>query len=406
MWPHQGSLSPSFSANGVTLSKYQITGVGNSIELFTTAHENGHMVLGCPDTYDYDGNSRGTGNFDLMSYTGGGSTNPPPPNPYCRVVLAGWGTSTTLNGLPNLTQVSAVAGSLTPLRWNGTSNEFFMIENIRKTGRWANMPDEGLLIWHIDTRGNNSYEQMTSSNHYAVSVEQADGLFHLERNNNSGGANDLFHLGNKDIFNTSSNPNSNWWNGSASGLDISNISAVGDTMSFVIHTTVTGPTFTPTAVISPTRTLTRTPTATAGITSTPTRTSTPGISLTPTRTSTLALTPTIGASPTRTLTPAISNTPTRTVVSSPTPTTGTGMACSPVISTITAPFTFDGAGTFCWQSSNLGAYVNSWNTTSVAINGINITNLYMAAGSYPTKIGGFWYVSYNSSVAWGHFEAK
>jgi hypothetical protein len=24
----------------------------------------------------------------------------------------------------------------------------------------------------------------------------------------------------------------------------------------------------------------------------------------------------------------------------------------------------------------------------------------------PAKINGFWYVAYNSSVAWGHFEAK
>ena len=103
--------------------------------------------------------------------------------------------------------------------------------------------------------------------------------------------------------------------------------------------------------------------------------------------------------PTRTPTFVITNTPTRT----PTPGTGT---CSPVTSTITAPFTFDGAGTFCWQSSNLGTYINSWNVTSVTINGVNISNVYMAAGSYPAKIGGFWYVTYNSSVAWGHLEAK
>ena len=75
-------------------------------------------------------------------------------------------------------------------------------------------------------------------------------------------------------------------------------------------------------------------------------------------------------------------------------------------STITAPFTYDGAGAFCWQSTNLGTYINSWNTNSVTLNGVNFTNIYVASGSYPAKIGGFWYVAYNSSVAWGHFEAK
>jgi len=51
-------------------------------------------------------------------------------------------------------------------------------------------------------------------------------------------------------------------------------------------------------------------------------------------------------------------------------------------------------------------YSFPWNTTSVTLNGVNVTTLYMASGSYPTQIGGFWYVSYNSAVAWGHFETK
>jgi hypothetical protein len=77
-----------------------------------------------------------------------------------------------------------------------------------------------------------------------------------------------------------------------------------------------------------------------------------------------------------------------------------------VTATITAPFTQDGAGAFCWQSSNLGAYINSWNLVSLTVNGVNATNLYVAVGSLPAKINGYWYVSYNSTVSWGHFEAK
>ncbi len=165
----------------------------------------------------------------------------------------------------------------------------------------------------------------------------------------------------------------------------------------------------PTSTYTPTRTFT----PTTGVVLTATRTNTPGPTATRTRT------PTSGPSATRTNTPVITNTPTgpapATATRTSTPTTGptatnttppTGGACSPVTSTITAPFSFDGAGAFCWQSSNLGAYINSWNTASVTLNGVNVTNLYMASGSYPAQIGGFWYVSYNSSVAWGHFEAK
>ena len=116
-----------------------------------------------------------------------------------------------------------------------------------------------------------------------------------------------------------------------------------------------------------------------------------------------AVGPVATSTPVRTATPGSG--PTATPVRTSTP-GSTGSACSPVTSTITAPFSFDGAGTFCWQSSNLGSYINSWNANSVSVNGVNVTNIYVASGSYPAKVNGFWYVSYNSSVAWGHFEAK
>jgi endo-1,4-beta-xylanase len=135
-----------------------------------------------------------------------------------------------------------------------------------------------------------------------------------------------------------------------------------------------------------------------------TNTNTPPPAFTPTRTNTPA-----GPTPTRTNTPTVgpSLTPTKTnTPGGPTPTTPAGGTCSPVTSTITAPFTQDGAGAFCWQSSNLGSYINSWNLTTLTVNGVNELNLYVASGSYPAKINGYWYVSYNSTVAWGHFEAK
>ncbi len=156
-------------------------------------------------------------------------------------------------------------------------------------------------------------------------------------------------------------------------------------------------------------TRTPTPTDSVVITNTPTRTNTPGPTATRTRT------PTTGPSATRTSTPLLGPSPSRTPTPTPlpltntptlTPTQPTGGGCSPVTSIIAAPFTFDGAGLFCWQSSNLGGYVNSWNTTSVTINGVNVSNIWMGSSSYPAQINGFWYVGYSSSVAWGHFEAK
>ncbi len=145
------------------------------------------------------------------------------------------------------------------------------------------------------------------------------------------------------------------------------------------------------ATNTPTRTPTRTatgPTPTRTRTQTPTRTATQGTG--PTNTPTRTNTP---------VTPGATNTPTRT------PTSGSG-ACSPVTSDIAAPFVYDGAGTFCWRSNNLGSYTNNWNMTSLTINGVNFTNVYVASSSYPPQQGGYWYVGYNGPYAWSHFEAK
>jgi len=84
-----------------------------------------------------------------------------------------------------------------------------------------------------------------------------------------------------------------------------------------------------------------------------------------------------------------------------------GSTCSPVNATITAPFTFDGAGNLCWRTNNIPSFINSWNTTKVTVNGVNFTNLYASPSQLPAKASdGYWYISYSSSVAYGHFEAK
>jgi DUF1680 family protein len=142
------------------------------------------------------------------------------------------------------------------------------------------------------------------------------------------------------------------------------------------------------------------PTPTPAPTSTPASTPTSTPPSTPT--STPASTPTSTPASTPTSTPV--STPTSTPASTPTP--GSGGACSPVTGTITAPFSYDGAGTFCWQIASVPNYINSWNLTSLTINGVDFTNTYVFATNLPPKINGYWYVSYSGQYAWSHFEAK
>jgi endo-1,4-beta-xylanase len=76
--------------------------------------------------------------------------------------------------------------------------------------------------------------------------------------------------------------------------------------------------------------------------------------------------------------------------------------CSPA-TVIAVPFAKDGAGTFCYQAPSLCGYINSWNLTTLSINGTNYTNIW-AAGSSIAPLNGSYTITYASSVAWGHFE--
>jgi glucuronoarabinoxylan endo-1,4-beta-xylanase len=140
----------------------------------------------------------------------------------------------------------------------------------------------------------------------------------------------------------------------------------------------------------------------AGPTVTPTRTPTP---VTPTPVTPTPVTPTPVTPTPVTSTPATATPVTPTPVT-PTATPGSGTPCSPVTGTVTAPFSYDGAGTFCWQIASIPNYINSWNLTSLKINGVDFSNIYAVPSSLPPKINGYWYVSYSGSYAWSHFEAK
>jgi uncharacterized protein YjdB len=81
---------------------------------------------------------------------------------------------------------------------------------------------------------------------------------------------------------------------------------------------------------------------------------------------------------------------------------GTTTPCNNPIA-ITIPFSKDGAGEFCYVSSQQPAYVNSWNMDKVEINGVDYTNKW--SNTMPAAIGGKWYIYYKGSFPWSHFEA-
>src|SRR5690606_32886289 len=96
------------------------------------------------------------------------------------------------------------------LLWkNGVmGDEYFLVENRQRTGWDSALPAGGLLIYHCDdavtTQNDRQWwwtgsEGSTRGGHYVVALEQADGLFNLERvgtgSSNSGDAGDPFVAG-------------------------------------------------------------------------------------------------------------------------------------------------------------------------------------------------------------------
>jgi len=228
LWPHSGWLS--WSADGVSTGRYQITDIGSQLRLRTFCHENGHMVCEWPDLYDYGYESTGVGNFCLMCY-GASDTNPAEPSAYMKY-LAGWSNTTILTGAQF--GLSAPAGINTIFKYEHpwASNEYYLIENRQRTGRDANIPDSGLAIWHVDEFGNNDWEDMTLERHYEVTLVQADGDWDLEHDRNYGDFTDLWAAPTYTECTPDTYPNTNWWDGSASDLYVREISASSATMTF------------------------------------------------------------------------------------------------------------------------------------------------------------------------------
>jgi hypothetical protein len=143
---------------------------------------------------------------------------------------AGW-ASTVTQITPGLT-ATATAGQNEFFILSKNEVEYFIIEHRRQAGRDQALPGSGLAIWHIDELGSNNNEQMTPTLHYECALVQADNAFDLERLGNNGDPHDLFRAGGNDRFADFTSPNSRWWDGTPSGLEIHNIGPAGETITF------------------------------------------------------------------------------------------------------------------------------------------------------------------------------
>ena len=251
IWPHAWSLPSPLTLDGVGVYSFSVQNEYNNSPGDKSAsvfcHEFGH-VLGLPDLYDYDYDSKGIGNWGIMAggvYNGGG-WSPAEFSPYCRHEL---GTTDYIDiTTPGTYQVPAYELSNLAYRlWTGgsASYKYFLLENRRQI-RWDEyLPSQGVLIWHVDElqSGNDNqwYPGYTTHGHYLVALEQADGLWDLERNTNGGDSGDPYPGASSNTeFSYWSTPDSRKYTGEETQVFVSSIGETADTVEVYISTTYSG----------------------------------------------------------------------------------------------------------------------------------------------------------------------
>ncbi len=217
-------------------------------------HEMGHDI-DWPDLYDTDGGSAGVGNWSIMS---GGSwgrasssefigTTPTLPDVFLKW-YQGWLTPVQVT-TPQ-TGVSLANSAQNPVAYllgtnpdgvdwdfrnaSGTG-EYFLIENRQQVGFDAGLwridsagNAHGCLIWHIDETRTSANTANADPARKLVDVEEAEDIQDMDTNTNSGDLQDFWPgTTARTAFSGASTPNTNWYDGSASGIAISNISTSG-----------------------------------------------------------------------------------------------------------------------------------------------------------------------------------
>ena len=239
LWPHNHFLE--LQRGSMKTHFYMLSSLGRSKEdlsIGTFCHENGHMLCRWPDLYDYgtrDGDSEkssGLGYYCLMS-AGNHNDSGRTPAPVCAYLrhLVDWCQVVYLDKPGDY---QAVHGDYkTALLYPSRKyNEYFLIENRSQLDLDKDIPSGGLAVYHCDMMGSNEWQGGSASNHYQCGLLQADGHLDLETNRNMGDEMDLFKEMPAVAISHSTQPSSNLWDGSESGLLVSNISAPGRAITF------------------------------------------------------------------------------------------------------------------------------------------------------------------------------
>jgi M6 family metalloprotease-like protein len=229
LWPHMWSLySQTAMLNGKRVWNYNLE-LESMVSANVLCHEMFH-TLGGPDLYHYSQDGMDpAGGWDVMD------TTPNPPqhmSAYMKYKYVHW-----INSLPAITtsgtytlspEGSSSTGNIYRIDSPNSTTEFFVVEFRKRAGIFeSSLRGEGILVYRI----NGSLEGNADGPPDEVYVYRPGGTTTL--NGTAASANFSANVG-RTAINDTTNPSSFLMDGTAGGLNISNISSTGSTMSFYV----------------------------------------------------------------------------------------------------------------------------------------------------------------------------
>ncbi len=225
LWPHAGWSSE--TRDGVRLQKHQMTDMPGKFSIYVFIHENGHMIFGWPDLYWY-------GDYCTMGNRPN-DWNPVAINDFYRADQ-GW--------IPFEDVTAEDLGKMTTepgekcyrlKNPNRPTQEGLVWSYVKNTGRNAVLRGSGILMQHYDfSIGANS-----AANALGLRIVHADSKGNATDPENDqwpspGSRAGAFFSGTYTAFSDALYPAIRWYKGTETGLNFTNVSVNGNTLSFCL----------------------------------------------------------------------------------------------------------------------------------------------------------------------------
>ena len=230
LWPHSGWSSE--RRDGVKLTHHQMTDMPGKFSIYVFVHESGHMIFGWPDLYWY-------GDYCTMGNRAN-DLNPVAINDFYRADQ-GWipFVDITSEDVDNVTGLEVSKPGEFCYRYKNPARpnqEGLVWSYVRNTGRDKVLAGSGLLMQHYDfsIEGNSSADKLGLRIVHASAAGKSSDAVTDQWPSPGSTANTFFKSGTYAEFSDDAYPAIRWYNGSKTGLKITDIGTPGESLTFCI----------------------------------------------------------------------------------------------------------------------------------------------------------------------------